>query len=129
MDLAGTLEPHTDGSMQVSEEKPLDAILAIAAKLPTLQLPGVMLNAGRSMTAAHEWWGLHCTLDNTVRMCMELLPNADNLLGGSWFKDFPLNRRRPAGLYTAQRVADEPSITWPVWFQATLDQVILTGMA
>ena len=114
--------------MQVTEASPLAAVKCMLTLLDITHPNS--LTGSRALTSAHEWFGLHCYSDPTIRRCIELLPNALDILGASGLlRHFPVGRRRPAqGVHQKPwDPLDKESISWPAWYQQLLDAGSLAG--
>lgn len=71
----------------------------------------------RDVTSAHEWWGLACGEGSNITKCLELLPNASDLLC-SGLKFFKEGSRKPAGVRVANEVIPRANqLVWPDWYQ------------
>lgn len=111
----------TYGSCQVVRSTPLAAVKAVHEE-QGVPVPKKLLG-NRNTTNAHEWFGLHCYSDPAVRMCIELLPNALQLLTSpGLLRFFPAGRPRPQGVYQKPRESsDERTVYWPGWLQRQVD--------
>lgn len=112
---------------QVEESSPLEAVKAILAAV-NQAVPVSMTSKSRGTTSIHEWWGLHCSDDHGIRMCLELLPNAAQLLGKG-LKFFKSGSHNPAGVrVTREQVPRAIPLIWPAWYQKEMDAVKALGM-
>lgn len=106
---------------QVEKSSPLEAVKAILAAV-NQAVPVSMLKKTRDTTSIHEWWGLHCSDDIGIRKCLELLPNAAQLLGKG-LKHFESGGHNPAGVrITKEQVPRAIPLIWPAWYQKEMDE-------
>ena len=117
--------------LQVEESTPLQAIKSAFQQLDDRWPLPRSLETSKDVTSAHEWWGLRCRDDLSILKCIELLPNAPDLLGRG--QQFFQGSYKPKGLEVVDRAAlasphDQANkIVWPVWYQPEQDSGKGTG--